>query len=234
MMSAEELKELDNNIEKHGGSAGSPRRGPGGAPCPKHRRSCGNRRIIAPARVSEALFRVERSLRPVRQKTGERQLGVGERVGGDRNLQKSPTISRDNSFAQEVWDISSNGKDPWQEQIHLPLFNAVSNEQMVWSTFTAGGRDAIANLLTAFAERCDLNPEDSKDPADCRARHCESTAKSTLRDWTSSAGLLLQQRRAHPYQHRRRRVRSRLQHGRHRRSLSQTIWRARYLFEGRL
>jgi hypothetical protein len=56
---------------------------------------------------------------------------------------------------QETWAIWSNGRDPWSLQWHLPLYNQVSGAEVIWSTDTRGGKDALAALLHAFADRID-------------------------------------------------------------------------------
>jgi hypothetical protein len=55
---------------------------------------------------------------------------------------------------EEQW-FGSNGRDPWSLQWHLPLVNAVSNEQFIWSTNSQGGKDAISALLAAYADHVD-------------------------------------------------------------------------------
>jgi len=62
---------------------------------------------------------------------------------------------------KDLWAIYCNKRDPWMLQWTLPLFNATSNEQFVWSTNTKGGADAIASVLNAYCDRVKSNPEDS-------------------------------------------------------------------------
>jgi hypothetical protein len=63
---------------------------------------------------------------------------------------------------RELWEIWNKKRDPWTLQWSLPLFNGVSGEEVVFSTDTLGGRDALAALLQAFADRADSNPDDGK------------------------------------------------------------------------
>jgi len=63
---------------------------------------------------------------------------------------------------QEQWGIWNKKRDPWTLQWSLPLFNQVSGEEVIYSTDTLGGRDALAALLQAFADRVDSNPNDGK------------------------------------------------------------------------
>jgi hypothetical protein len=63
---------------------------------------------------------------------------------------------------EELWRIWTKGRDPWVLQWHLPLFNQISGEQVLWTTDTLGGRDCLAALLNAFADRLDSAPEDGK------------------------------------------------------------------------
>jgi hypothetical protein len=62
---------------------------------------------------------------------------------------------------EEQWQLWNNGRDPWQLQWSLPLFNQVSGEEVVFSTDTLGGRDALATLLQAYADRVDSRPADN-------------------------------------------------------------------------
>jgi hypothetical protein len=61
---------------------------------------------------------------------------------------------------QDDWAIYCKGRDPWALQFHLPFFDPVSGQQLVWSTNTKGGESAIGNLLTAYVDRVSLAPED--------------------------------------------------------------------------
>ena len=63
---------------------------------------------------------------------------------------------------RDEWDIYCKGRDPWVFSWILPLFDAASGEAFLWSTDSRGGRDAIANLLTAYADRVEANPEEKK------------------------------------------------------------------------
>jgi hypothetical protein len=63
---------------------------------------------------------------------------------------------------QELWRIWNKGRDPWELAWHLPLYNQVSGEQVLWTTNTLGGRDCLAALLTAYADRLDTQPADNK------------------------------------------------------------------------
>jgi hypothetical protein len=65
-------------------------------------------------------------------------------------------------FDKSLWEIWNRGRDPWELGWHLPMFNQVSNEQVIWSTNTVGGRDCLAALLVAFADRLDSQPTDNK------------------------------------------------------------------------
>jgi hypothetical protein len=62
----------------------------------------------------------------------------------------------------DQWDVWNRGKDPWQFKWSLPLFNQVSGEEVLYSTDTLGGRDALAALMTAYADRLDSSPTDGK------------------------------------------------------------------------
>jgi hypothetical protein len=84
------------------------------------------------------------------------------RVGYVADGYQPPARAELGDLDETEWAIWSKGRDPWGEQLHLPLFNAVSNEQMLWSTFTEGGKKAIATLLIAYADRCDAQPADGK------------------------------------------------------------------------
>jgi len=63
---------------------------------------------------------------------------------------------------KDAWEIWNKKRDPWVLQWSLPLFNQVSGEEVIYSTDTLGGRDALAALLQAFADRVESNPEDEK------------------------------------------------------------------------
>jgi len=63
---------------------------------------------------------------------------------------------------KEEWRIWNKGRDPWQLQWSLPLFNGVSGEEVLYSTDTMGGQDCLSVLLQAFADRIDSNPVDNK------------------------------------------------------------------------
>jgi len=63
---------------------------------------------------------------------------------------------------EEKWEWGNYGRDPWQLAWSLPLFNQVSGEEVLYSTDTMGGKDALAALLTAYADRVDSSPADGK------------------------------------------------------------------------
>jgi hypothetical protein len=63
---------------------------------------------------------------------------------------------------EEQWELWNQGRDPWQLAWSLPLFNPVSGEEVLWSTDTIGGKDALGALLVAYADRVDSNPIDGK------------------------------------------------------------------------
>jgi hypothetical protein len=65
-------------------------------------------------------------------------------------------------FDRDAWQVWNRGRDPWQLAWSMPLYNQVSGEEVLWSTDTMGGCDALAALLQAFADRLDLNPSDNK------------------------------------------------------------------------
>jgi hypothetical protein len=73
-----------------------------------------------------------------------------------------PTREQLGDDDHEQWDIWSKGRDPWELAWHLPMFNQVSGEQLLWTTNTLGGRDCLAALLTAYADRLDSQPADNK------------------------------------------------------------------------
>jgi hypothetical protein len=61
---------------------------------------------------------------------------------------------------EEQWELWNHGRDPWQLAWSLPLFNQISGEEVLWTTDTIGGKDALAALLTAYADRVDSKPTD--------------------------------------------------------------------------
>jgi len=65
-------------------------------------------------------------------------------------------------FDQEQWAIWNRGRDPWELGWTLSLYNSLSFEEVIWTTNTLGGRDCLAALLNAFADRVDSNPADGK------------------------------------------------------------------------
>jgi len=60
-----------------------------------------------------------------------------------------------------LWQVGNSGKDPWELNWSLPLYNPVSGEEVVYSTNTYGGRDALSALLTAYCDRVDAKPDDN-------------------------------------------------------------------------
>jgi hypothetical protein len=62
----------------------------------------------------------------------------------------------------DAWSVWNNGRDPWQLGWSLPLYNQVSFEEVLWTTDTMGGRDCLAALMNAYADRLDSNPADGK------------------------------------------------------------------------
>jgi len=63
---------------------------------------------------------------------------------------------------EEAWEWGNYGRDPWQLGWSLPLFNQVNGEEVLYTTDTMGGKDALAALLTAYADRVDSTPVDNK------------------------------------------------------------------------
>jgi hypothetical protein len=61
-----------------------------------------------------------------------------------------------------IWELWNRGRDPWELSWSLPLLNPVNGAECLWSTDTMGGKDALAALLTAYADRVDSNPTDGK------------------------------------------------------------------------
>jgi hypothetical protein len=61
---------------------------------------------------------------------------------------------------EEQWELWNRGRDPWQLAWSLPLFNQINGEEALWTTDTMGGRDALAALLVAYADRVDSSPSD--------------------------------------------------------------------------
>jgi hypothetical protein len=62
---------------------------------------------------------------------------------------------------ETLWEVWNKGRDPWALKYTLPLFNQVSGEQAIWQTDTIGGKDCLAALLQAFADRVDMHPADN-------------------------------------------------------------------------
>jgi len=50
-------------------------------------------------------------------------------------------------------NFSGNPKDPWQFGMHLPLFDESKAEQYIFTTQSQGGRNAIAALAEAYADK---------------------------------------------------------------------------------
>src|SRR5262245_7005273 len=63
---------------------------------------------------------------------------------------------------EEQWALWNKGRDPWQLAWSLPLFNQVSGEEVLYTTDTIGGRDCLAALMVAYADRVESNPSDGK------------------------------------------------------------------------
>jgi hypothetical protein len=61
---------------------------------------------------------------------------------------------------EEQWEVWNHGRDPWQLAWSLPLYNQISGEEVLWTTDTIGGKDALAALLVAYADRADSKPTD--------------------------------------------------------------------------
>jgi hypothetical protein len=88
---------------------------------------------------------------------------VDYRIGYIADRYKPPIREQLGDDDRDLWDIWCGGRDPWGNlQWHLPMFNAVSNEQLLWTTDTMGGCDALAALLNAFADRLAADPADGK------------------------------------------------------------------------
>ena len=95
------------------------------------------------------------------QKWWDRRL-VDLRVGYVGDDYQPPARTELGDQDKEAWATWNNGRDPWEEQIFVPFFNAVNGEQYLWGTGTAGGKSAIATLITAYADRVDAKPDDGK------------------------------------------------------------------------
>jgi hypothetical protein len=80
---------------------------------------------------------------------------VDLRIGYIADNFAPPDRSTLGDLDQEQWAIWSNGRDPWSLQWHLPLYNQVSGAEVIWSTDTRGGKDALGALLHAYADRVD-------------------------------------------------------------------------------
>ena len=65
-------------------------------------------------------------------------------------------------FDQDEWKVWNRGRDPWQLAWSMPFYSQISGEEVLWTTDTTGGCDALAALLQAYADRIDLNPADNK------------------------------------------------------------------------
>jgi hypothetical protein len=62
---------------------------------------------------------------------------------------------------ERAWRHGNGGRDPWELQWSLPLFNQVSGEEVIYGTGTIGGRDALSALLTAYCDRIETAPSDN-------------------------------------------------------------------------
>jgi hypothetical protein len=62
---------------------------------------------------------------------------------------------------ERQWRDGNRGRDPWELQWGLPLFNQVSGEDALYTTNTYGGRDALSALLTAYCDRIETTPNDN-------------------------------------------------------------------------
>jgi hypothetical protein len=80
---------------------------------------------------------------------------VDFRIGFIADDFKPPARHELGDTDREQWAIWSDNRDPWVLQWHLPLFGMVSGEAFVWSTDTVGGKQALADLLSAYADQAD-------------------------------------------------------------------------------
>src|SRR6516164_10212675 len=62
----------------------------------------------------------------------------------------------------DEWEVWNKRRDPWSLAWTLPVFNQVNGEEAIYQTDTKGGRDCLAILLRAFADRVDSDPTDGK------------------------------------------------------------------------
>ena len=81
------------------------------------------------------------------------------RVGGDYVVPERFQLG-DND--DEKWPLDGRGMpaDPWQFGYLLPFTDPKTDEFFVFTTSSAGGKDALSDLLTAYADNAEFDPDD--------------------------------------------------------------------------